>query len=135
MGNSDFDIDFADGYAGEELVKKLLTGGYTVEVKTDRRWHETGNIYVETSCWYNRSNSWEPSGLTTSKADYWAYVLQGTIILTPTDVLRETVLQFGRDSFCAIPPNNSKGRLIKPEHILSMVRYKTQKDPHPGRDT
>ena len=135
MKNSDFDLDFADGYAGEQLVRQLLTGGLTVEVKTDRRWHETGNVYIETDCWYNNSQSWEKSGLSVSKAAYWAFVLEGMSVMVPTYDLRQIVLQHGREISCVIPPNHSKGYLIRIEHILSYMAQKTKKDPHLGRDT
>jgi len=48
---SDWDIDLRYGQDGEEYVRRLLTME-TVEVKRDRRWKETGNIYIETSCYY-----------------------------------------------------------------------------------
>jgi len=48
---SDFDLDLAVGQEGEALVEQLLTGGTTVEVKTDLKWKDTGNLYIETVCW------------------------------------------------------------------------------------
>ena len=53
---SDFDLDFAYGREAELLVEDILTGGLTVEVKRDRRWVETGNIYIETA-FYSRSQA------------------------------------------------------------------------------
>ena len=44
--NSSFDIDFGYGRKGEQLVEELLTGGRTVEVKRDRKWWITNNIYI-----------------------------------------------------------------------------------------
>ncbi len=69
---SSFDLDFRYGYAGEQLVEELLTNGKTVEVKRDRRWHETGNLYIEVECWYNSTQSWQASGIAITEADYWA---------------------------------------------------------------
>ena len=44
---SDFDLDLSVGHEGESLVNELLTGGKTVEVKTDLKWKDTGNLYIE----------------------------------------------------------------------------------------
>jgi hypothetical protein len=44
--NSDFDLDYRNGVQGENLVNTLLTGGKTVEVKTDFKWINTGNLYI-----------------------------------------------------------------------------------------
>ena len=45
--NSSFDLDFGYGRKGELLVEALLTEGKTIEVKRDRKWSITNNIYVE----------------------------------------------------------------------------------------
>ena len=55
---SDFDLDLAVGQAGEGLVEQLLTGGSTVEVKTDLQWKDTGNLYIETVCWSHNNENW-----------------------------------------------------------------------------
>jgi hypothetical protein len=123
---SDFDLDFATGQNGEELVKELLTGGKTVEVKTDIKWKNTGNLYIETICWYNTSSEWLPSGLSVTKADYWGFVLEGSVLLVQTEYLRIAVAQYGHPINCNIPPNPSKGYLIKPEHILAVVKEQTR---------
>lgn len=64
-----FDIDLRYGNNGEELVLSLLNGGQKIEVKTDRMSHKTGNIAVEFRC------RGKLSGIATSEADYWAFVL------------------------------------------------------------
>jgi hypothetical protein len=109
---SDFDLDLSFGQEGESLVQELLTGGHTVEVKRDRKWKSTGNVYVETECFYNRTNSWGPSGINVTKADYWAFVLEEGIFFMPTDAVRYAVEQLGRYTECNIPPNPSKGILL-----------------------
>lgn len=116
---SSFDLDFGYGRDGENLVEELLTGGKTIEVKRDRRWSETGNIYIEVECWYQRSNSWEPSGLSVTEAAYWAFVLEQSVFMVPTHILRLVVEQFGREIKCSIPPNESKGYLIKVDDLLT----------------
>jgi len=47
---SNWDIDLRYGQIGEKYVENLLTNVETVEVKRDKRWIETGNIYIETQC-------------------------------------------------------------------------------------
>lgn len=115
---SDFDLDFRYGLEGEQLVNELLTGGKTVEVKRDRKWVDTGNLYVEYECWYNNSQSWELSGLSVSKAAYWAFVLQESVMLVPRFHVDWACRMYGRHITCNIEPNNSRGFLITPEHLL-----------------
>lgn len=122
MKNSAFDLDFSFGRAGEGLVEELLNGGKTVEVKRDRRWHETNNLYIELSCWYMSSQSWEPSGLSVTQASHWAFVLEESVFIIPTDVLKLAIQKYGREITCDIPPNKSKGRLITVEHLLAETK-------------
>lgn len=122
MKNSDWDLDLRDGLAGESKVADLLSSD-TIEVKTDRRWHETGNIYIETRCYYVATNEWKDSGLSITKATHWAFVLEDSVLIVPTDKLKKIVKRFGWKSDCKIPPNFSYGYLIKPSHILECMRY------------
>jgi len=127
MKQSSWDLDYRDGRAGEQLVHGLLTGGQTVEVKTDRRWSETGNLYIETECFYQASQSWELSGLNVSAADYWAFVLEDTVLMVTKANLMKTVAEYGRPITCKIEPNPSRGYLITAENILQT----TKKNPLP----
>jgi hypothetical protein len=119
---SSFDLDFRYGYAGEQLVEELLTNGKTVEVKRDRRWHETGNLYIEFDCWFNSTQSWQPSGISVTKADYWAFVLEESVLMIPTINLIQAVEQYGRVVNCEIPPNKSRGFLITVNDLLAVMR-------------
>jgi hypothetical protein len=118
VNKSSFDLDFTYGREGEKLVEQLLTNGKTVEVKRDRKWCQTNNVYIEVECWYMKSQSWEPSGLSVTKADYWAFVLEQSIVMIPTDHVWYAVKNFGREITCEIPPNRSKGYLIQVEDLL-----------------
>jgi len=120
--NSSFDLDFNYGKGGEKLVEQLLTQGKTVEVKRDRMWWSTNNVYVEVECWYLSSQSWEPSGLSVTKAEYWAFVLEKGVVMIPTDHVHYAVKKFGREITCEIPPNRSKGFLITVEDLLIATR-------------
>ena len=122
MTLSDFDLDYSYGLEGENLVDQLLNGSKTVEVKRDRKWWDTGNIYIEVGCWYNNSQSWEDSGLIVTKAEYWAFVLESGVILVPTEHVKYAVIVFGRRIECTIEPNQSRGYLIKAEDLLTAMK-------------
>jgi hypothetical protein len=119
---SDFDLDFANGREGEELVEALLTGGKTVEVKRDLRWQDTGNLYIEYTCYYQKSQSWEWSGIMVTKADYWAFVLGTGVLLVPTDLLKRVCMASKRHAETRIPPNPSKGYLITVDDLTEAMR-------------
>jgi hypothetical protein len=119
---SDFDLDLSVGHEGEALVNELLTGGKTIEVKTDLKWKNTGNLYIETVCWSHNNSEWYPSGLTTTKADYWAFVLEDAVFIIPTKDLRHAVSIHGRPITCNIPPNPSKGYVIKLDKVFEIVQ-------------
>ena len=119
---SDFDLDYSFGLEGENLVNELLTGGKTVEVKRDRKWWDTGNIFIEVQCWYNATMSWEDSGLAVSKADYWAFVLESGVIIVPTNHVKYAVKVFGKRIECTIEPNNSRGYLITAKDLITAMK-------------
>lgn len=120
--NSSFDLDFGYGRKGEQLVEALLTEGKTVEVKRDRKWWATNNIYIEVECWFNKSKSWEPSGLMVTTAEYWAFVLERGVVMVPTDHVHYAIREFGKEITCEIPPNWSKGYLITIEDLLTTMK-------------
>ncbi len=77
--------DLAFGESGEQRVIETLRslGNGKVEVKTDRRAEQTGNVYIEYEC------NGCPSGLKTSDADWWAFVLGNRVVFIPSQELRE----------------------------------------------
>ena len=119
---SSFDLDFRHGQAGEKLVEDLLTEGKTIEVKRDRKWWATNNIYIEVECWFNKTKTWEPSGLMVTTAEYWAFVLEKGVLMVPTSHIRYAIEHFGREITCEIPPNRSKGYLITVDNLLEAMR-------------
>jgi hypothetical protein len=119
---SSFDLDFRYGYAGEQLVEELLTNGKTVEVKRDRRWHETSNLYIEVECWYNSTQSWQASGIAVTEADYWAFVLEESVLIIPTSNVVKAINKYGRQINCEILPNKSRGFLITVNDLLAVMR-------------
>jgi hypothetical protein len=125
---SSFDLDFGFGRKGEQLVDELLTGGRTVEVKRDRKWFKTNNLYIETECYFQKTSAWTASGLGVTEAAYWAFVLQESTLIVPTDVLRYAVKEFGREISCFIPPNQSKGFLITVDDLMTATRKYKEDD-------
>jgi outer membrane protein assembly factor BamB len=95
MSQPDFDIDYNEGAQAELFVADLrrsLQEG-RVEVKLDRRFIDTGNIYVEGECLYPR-RGWQLTGIANpNTAPLWIYMLGGTgvgIIFT-REALRDAV--------------------------------------------
>lgn len=70
-----WDIDSKRGHQAELWIKSIrsaISDG-SIEVKRDERAFSTGNIYVEYQCL--RKGKYRPSGLATSKATTWVFVL------------------------------------------------------------
>jgi hypothetical protein len=80
-----FDLDLEYGEAGESKLLSILNGAKKVEVKTDRLAHLTGNIAIEFRY------KGRLSGISTTEADYWAFVLLegAVIIMIETDRLKK----------------------------------------------
>lgn len=77
-----------------DLIAALRSG--RVEVKTDERAAMTGNVDIEHECL--RRDGWQPSGITTTKADLWAFVLgRGVIVAVPVEVVRRVHARALRD--------------------------------------
>jgi hypothetical protein len=121
MKQSDWDIDLRDGLAGENSIRELLKIE-TIEVKTDRRWKETGNLYIEIYCYQQKTQNWKKSGLAISKATHWAFPLGEATIIITKEALTKAVLQYGKKIECKIEPNPSRGYLIRPEELLAVAR-------------
>ena len=119
---SDFDLDFSYGQEGEQLVNDILTGGLTVEVKRDRRWVKTGNFYIEVAFYSRSTHNWVESGLMTTKADRWAFVVEQLVISVTTDDLKTAINKFGRPISNEKEPNPSKGFLITLDDIVRVQR-------------
>jgi hypothetical protein len=91
-----WDIDLREGELAERLVIDLLTDD-TIEVKHDRKALQTGNLYVETDC--RRRDGWNPSGISTTKATVWFFVLHEldkVLISVRTSTLQRLVAKNGR---------------------------------------
>jgi hypothetical protein len=119
MGSlSDWDIDLRFGQDGEKYVNNLLTNIETIEVKRDKRWIQTGNLFIETQCWSDKINKWYESGINASKATHWAFVVEELVVILPIEKLKQVVQTYGRMIEMNRPEYSTKGYLITVEDIL-----------------
>lgn len=116
--NPDFDLDLRTGALGEHLVgtfwEELQRTG-TVEVKVDRGAARTGNHYVETHQY--DGVAWKPSGISTTKATWWAVVSPGSagFIVVRVELLKRLVkgAEQRSQNIKNDKTNASTGRLVK----------------------
>ena len=88
MRNYSFDLTYQLGLAAERVVDAFFKGSIVnIEVKRDMRWLETGNVFIETHCFYRESGKYEESGILTTKADEYVFVLGRAKLSIPTDVV------------------------------------------------
>jgi hypothetical protein len=81
--NSDFSHDLEVGLIGERKLGEILDHS-TIEVKTDFGTLKTGNVFVE------YSSRGKASGISRTKAQYYAFVLTNDIIvIVPTQYLKD----------------------------------------------
>ena len=119
---SNFRGDLLYGEEAEVYVNKLLTSPITkVECKRDGRWKDTGNLYVEAWCW-SQTRGWYPSGIQAHEMSHWSFVLEEMVVTVPLEQLKRTIRKYGKPSKCDIPPNPSKGFLIKLSDLIQEAR-------------
>lgn len=89
----DFDFDLRRGKVGERKVANIVDAFVEsrIEVKTDYGADKTGNLYIEYSK-QNRAGEWVPSGIATTKADYWAFAFKAGAIVVDTQTLMNLIL-------------------------------------------
>jgi hypothetical protein len=123
-----FDINLAEGRVSEDLLKKILTGEDTIEVKQDFKVGETGNVVVELA--HRKKDKIEPTGLSTTEARWWGFVFAGeeynneVMLLIDTERLKRLVRAYGvghslsgkggRSHFELLPIE----RLLTPEELI-----------------
>jgi hypothetical protein len=130
MKEPDFDIDFTRGKVGEDLVNTFLADleGKTIEVKTDYRVTETGNVYIETWQYHKEDASdKKQSGINITKADYYCFASPDAtgFIMIKTDSLKEVIKDTNavevRQSRINAKTNASFGRLVKVADIMKKI--------------
>lgn len=124
--NPHFDVDFARGLTGENLVKDLV--GMKIEVKTDFRAWDTGNFYIET--WQYRAEDMSdkrPSGINVTTADYWCFAGpagRGLIFIKTEDlkqIIRDTNPRIAYQPIANDHSNASIGRLVPVRDVLNKI--------------
>jgi hypothetical protein len=125
-----FDVDFTRGRIGEELLETFLADliGKKVEVKTDYRVNETGNVYVET--WqYSEPDASDKkqSGINVSEAEYYCFgsPLGEGFIMIKTSVLKQFISNTNpretRQPIASKETKASIGRLIPLADLLASI--------------
>jgi hypothetical protein len=126
----DFDLDFRRGRVGEELVNTFLKAveGSTIEVKTDSRIAETGNLYIETYQFSKPDQSDKrPSGINISKADFWAFATPddtGFFVVRADalkNLLREGDYPVKAQPIVSNKTNGSLGRIVPLRDVLQLL--------------
>jgi hypothetical protein len=124
--NPHFDVDFARGLLGENLVADLA--GMTVEVKTDYLAWKTGNFYIET--WQYRADDASDkrmSGINVTTADYWCFAGpagRGLIFIKTEDlkqIIRDTDPLKVHQRVANDYSNASIGRLVPVRDVLNKI--------------
>jgi hypothetical protein len=113
--NSDFAFDLQMGQDEEIWLADLLRGK-TVEVKRDYIAARTGNLFVEFS------SRGKASGLATTRADFWAFILDGErVIIVPTQFLQLRARQAYKEGRTVRggDSNTSEGVLVRVEELVS----------------
>lgn len=121
----DWDLDKARGEEAEQRVRDFLGSSIangSCEVKRDDRAEQTGNVYVEQSC--QTVQGWMPSGINTTKATDWAWVLyrMRVVVWLPVWLLRNTAEKVGKPSQCTVGTHPTRGVLIPVDRLLSEAR-------------
>lgn len=113
----DFEADLSYGELGEELARSIFDGTMRVEVKRKRKKDNLFYLEMEQK---PRGKDWKPSGLATTEADYFAFVVGNTEVLHffPTFKLRALV-QSGKCKPVATfdSANPTKGYLVSLEQV------------------
>jgi hypothetical protein len=112
----DFDIDYQAGAQAElfvaDIIDSLTKSGARVEVKRDAKVEQTGNVYLELECL--KRGTYVPSGLATTKAEFWAFVLpKNVLIVAPTESVRGLAARYSnRARECVRGSHPTKGVAI-----------------------
>lgn len=112
--NGEFSYDLLLGQRGEGLLADILKlNGDKIEVKTDYKATRTGNLFIE------YESKGKVSGLATSKADYWAFIISNEqIIIVETNKLKTLCRNNNLSRVNGGDSNTSKGVLLPLINII-----------------
>ncbi|MDB4448207.1 hypothetical protein N9119_03130 [Roseivirga sp.] len=115
--NNDFGHDLLVGQVAEQFLGDLLQNK-KIEVKHDKIAHRSGRVFIEYEC---RN---KPSGITTTNADFWAFVFTtGPILIVSKDRLTSLCNKAYENShvFKGGDNNSSKGFLINLTDLIQVA--------------
>lgn len=121
-----FDLDYSRGLVGERLVGSFLEAlaGSRIEVKTDHRVLETGNVFVETHQQVF-GQDWKPSGINVSEAEFYSFAgpSGNGFVTVRTDVLKDLARACPRGNVVSRSRESSsaRGRLVKISDIIELI--------------
>ena len=121
-----FDIDYARGQIGEKLVGTFLEAlsGSKIEVKTDYRVLETGNVYVEIYQ-QNLGGEWKPSGLNITEADWFVFAGpsgKGFVAIDRAELMKLVIpAPRANQPIKSSNTNASRGALVKIDEIIKAI--------------
>jgi hypothetical protein len=122
-----FDVDYKLGRQGELFVSDVVSaiGTERIEVKTDARAEQTGRVYIELEC------RGRPSGIQTTKSEFWAFVLPGdVIVIAKTSIVREMAMRAvlsGKTANCTRGSHPTKGAVVSLTALLPFLRSCTRR--------
>lgn len=131
----DWDLDKARGEEAEQLIRRMRTTLATgeAEIKRDDQAAKTGNVYVEYAC--KTATGWKASGIATTKAASWWWVLYDmrVIVAMPVWLLKNIAREHGRKTECTQGSHPTKGVLLPVDTLLSAARIAVPINPeYPG---
>ena len=113
--NSNFEYDLHLGVLGEKLVKGIFKNPDKVEVKTDFKAKDTGNVFVE------YESRGKLSGISTTKAEWYCFVLSNeNVIFLKTKKLKELCKKKGLERKSGGDKNTSKGILLPIKQLIKL---------------
>lgn len=121
-----FDLDYQRGLIGEKLVGTFLEAlsGSRIEVKTDHRVLETGNVFVETHQQVF-GQDWKPSGINVSEAEFYSFAgpSGNGFVTIKTSVLKELAGASPRANVNSRSTESSaaRGRIVRMSDILELI--------------
>ena len=137
MGAYNFDIDLTSAKSVEDKFEFMLNSIHydttrchskewdveavhpktgvikTFEIKNDEMAHKTGNIVVEVE------SRGKPSGISTTKSDYWAFHFNDRFYIVKTSTLKERMLELAHRKYVigGDAGSNTKMHIIKIEEL------------------
>lgn len=121
-----FDLDYQRGLIGEKLVGTFLEAlsGSRIEVKTDHRVLETGNVFVETHQQVF-GQDWKPSGINVSTAEFYCFAGPSSngFVTIKTSLLKELAGASPRANVNSRSTESSaaRGRIVRMSDILDLI--------------